>query len=86
MYKIEIGDIEIDVIRKDIENLHLAVYPPHGRVRIAAPAHMSEDSIRLFATTKISWIRKQKQRFHHQERLPCHQHHLRRIQVSLIQF
>ena len=47
--QIELGDISVDVVRKDIKNVHLSVYPPTGRVRIAAPARMDLDTIRVFA-------------------------------------
>ena len=35
--QIELGDITVDVVLKDIKNIHLSVYPPAGRVRISAP-------------------------------------------------
>ncbi|MFG1204228.1 SprT family zinc-dependent metalloprotease [Xanthobacter aminoxidans] len=55
---LNIGGIEIDVIFKDIKNVHLSVYPPTGRVRISAPRRMTLENIRLFAITKIGWIRR----------------------------
>jgi hypothetical protein len=66
--KIHIGGLEIDLVRKNIKNIHLAVYPPTGRVRIAVPENMQEDSIRLFAVSRLSWIRKQQRRFREQSR------------------
>jgi len=68
MYKIEVGNITIDVIRKDIKNLHLAVHPPEGRVRIASPIHIKDEAIRLFAISRIPWIKKQQRKFQEQER------------------
>ncbi|RZT23602.1 M48 family metallopeptidase [Fictibacillus sp. BK138] len=68
MHQIRIGNLEIDVFRKDIKNLHLAVYPPNGRVRIAAPLKSNEESIRLFAVSKITWIKNQQKKFHEQVR------------------
>lgn len=65
---IEVSGIKITTIRKDIKNLHLGVYPPRGRVRIAAPLKTSDESIRLFAISKIAWIKKQKKNFENQER------------------
>lgn len=65
---IELGDISVDVVHKDIKNVHLSVYPPAGRVRIAAPLHMSVDTIRLFAISKLGWIRQQQTKLRHQER------------------
>jgi hypothetical protein len=72
--QITVAGIEIDLIRKDIKNIHLAVYPPTGRVRIAAPAQMDADAIRLFAVSKIPWIRKQQRKFAEQHREPPHEY------------
>ena len=58
MQKIMIGDIDIDVVRKVIKNVHLSVYPPLGRVRISAPFRMDLDTIRVFAISKLNWIKK----------------------------
>lgn len=69
MEQITIGNIKIDVVCKDIKNAHLAVYPPKGRVRIAAPLKMNEDAIRLFAISKLSWIKRNQRKFEIQERV-----------------
>ena len=66
--QIKLGDIAVDVILKDIKNVHLSVYPPSGRVRIAAPEHMSLDTIRVFAVSKLDWIQKQQKKLREQER------------------
>jgi hypothetical protein len=55
---LDIGGVPIDVIFKDIKNVHLSVHPPTGRVRISAPSRMTLENIRLFAITKIGWIRR----------------------------
>ena len=65
---IKLGHIEADVIHKDIKNIHLSVYPPTGKVRISAPLRMDIDSIRVFALSKLDWIRKQQQKLSDQER------------------
>jgi predicted metal-dependent hydrolase len=70
MEQISISNITIDVVRKDIKNMHLGVYPPTGRVRIAAPLIVSEDAIRLFAISKLSWIKRNQKKFAGQERIP----------------
>ena len=64
----EISGITIEIIKKNIKNLHLSVLPPNGRVRISAPLCMSDESILMFARTKLSWIRKQQEKFAIQER------------------
>jgi predicted metal-dependent hydrolase len=63
-----ISDIDIDIVRKDIKNIHLAVYPPHGKVRLAAPKNVSEETLKLFTISKLSWIRKQQRKFKSQPR------------------
>lgn len=69
MGQITISDITIDVVRKDILNIHLAVYPPSGRVRLAAPLNVSDDAIRLFAVSKLAWIKRNQRKFEGQERI-----------------
>lgn len=66
--KINIGDIEIDIVKKDIKNIHIGVYPPDGRVRVASPLNTSDDSIRLALISRFSWIKKQKENFKNQPR------------------
>lgn len=66
--KIELGEIAVDVVRKDIKNLHLSVYPPIGRVRIAAPLRMDLHAIRVFAISKLGWIKQQQKKLQEQER------------------
>lgn len=68
MYQITVSDVQVDVVRKDIKNLHLAVYPPDGRVRIAVPLHTTDDSIRLAVIDKLGWVKKQQEKFRTQER------------------
>lgn len=68
MERIQLGDFSIEVEQKDIKNLHLSVYPPEGRVRIAAPSKMKLDTIRIYAISKLSWIKKQKAKILSQKR------------------
>ncbi len=68
MEQIVISNIKIDVVKKDIKNLHLAVYPPTGRVRIAAPLKTKNETIRLFAVSKLGWIKKHQRTFEGQVR------------------
>ncbi len=57
---IMVSDFRIDVVRKAIKNVHLTVHPPDGRVRIAAPARIQLDTLRLYAIKKLAWIREQR--------------------------
>ena len=58
----------MDVVQKDIKNVHLSVYPPTGRVRISAPLRMNLDTIRVFAISKLGWIKQQQKKLREQER------------------
>jgi len=68
MEQINLSDIVVDVVLKDIKNVHLSVYPPSGKVRIAAPLRMNMDTIRIYAISKLAWIKKQQQKFQEQVR------------------
>lgn len=67
---LQLGDVRIEVVHKPIRNLHLSVYPPTGRVRITAPERATDASIRLFAITKLGWIKRQQGKLRTQEREP----------------
>jgi len=60
--------LSIDVVRKDIKNMHLAVYPPNGRVRVAAPLRIDDEAVRLFAISRLGWIKRQQRKFANQDR------------------
>jgi len=66
--RITVSGIAVDVVRKDIKNLHLGVYPPHGRVRVAAPLVVNDEAVRLAVIDKLGWIKRQKARFDQQPR------------------
>ena len=66
--QIKLGDIAVEVVLKDIKNVHLSVYPPAGRVRISAPKRMNMETIRVFAISKLAWIKKQQEKLREQER------------------
>jgi predicted metal-dependent hydrolase len=53
--------INIDVVYKDIKNLHIGVYPPVGRVRVAAPERLGEEQVRLAVIQRLPWIKRQRQ-------------------------
>lgn len=64
----QLGDLAVEVVRKDIRNIHLSVHPPAGRVTLAAPARLSLDALRVFAISKLGWIRQQQRKLLEQER------------------
>ena len=63
-----VAGIPVEVVRNDIRNLHLGVYPPDGRVRVAAPLVISEDAVRLAVIDKLAWIKQQRRQFQGQPR------------------
>ncbi|RIK48112.1 MAG: metal-dependent hydrolase [Chloroflexi bacterium] len=67
-HHIDVRGIPVEIVRKDIKNLHLGVYPPNGRVRAAVPLRLDDDAVRLAIISRLGWIRRQQQRFEQQER------------------
>jgi predicted metal-dependent hydrolase len=67
-HHIRISGLLIEVVRKKIKNLHLGVYPPAGRVRVAAPLHVTDEAVRLAVITRLAWIKRQRAKFEKQER------------------
>lgn len=63
-----ISELQVETVRKNIKNIHLGVYPPNGRIRIAVPLKTSDELIKLFIITKLYWIKKQQKQFLKQER------------------
>jgi predicted metal-dependent hydrolase len=58
-----IRGIDVEIVYKDIKNLHIGVYPPVGRVRVAAPRRLSEDGVRLAIIQRLSWIKQRQGQF-----------------------
>ena len=58
----------MDVVRKDIKHLHVGVYPPSGRVRVAAPLRIDDDAVRLAVISRLGWIRRKQAEFEQQDR------------------
>src|SRR6202166_3710566 len=67
-HHITVSGIKVEVLRKDIKNLHLGVYPPNGRVRVAAPLVVSNEAVWLAVIDKLGWIRRQRAKFAQQPR------------------
>ena len=63
-----VAGLGVDVVYKDIKNLHISVYPPIGRVRVAAPERTDEDTIRLAIVQRLSWIKRQREQLQNAER------------------
>ncbi len=65
---LHIRDITIEVVLKNIKHIHLTVHPPQGKVRVTAPRRMQLETIRLFALSKLQWIRKKQEAMRLQDR------------------
>jgi predicted metal-dependent hydrolase len=68
MHQIEVNGLTVVVVRKKIKNLHLAVYPPAGRIRVAAPLLVDDEAVRLAVISRWPWIKRQQRKFEEQER------------------
>ncbi|MHB0924450.1 MAG: M48 family metallopeptidase [Bellilinea sp.] len=68
MHQIEVDGLTVDIVRKNIRNLHLAVYPPNGRIRIAVPLQVSDDAVRMAVISKLTWIKRQQAKYQEQQR------------------
>jgi hypothetical protein len=60
--QLTVNGITIDLVRKNIKNLHLRVYPPHGQVRVSAPLHASKAAVTSVIVARLDWIRQQQAR------------------------
>ena len=66
--RIAVGHLSVDVEYKQIKNLHVAVYPPEGRVRVAAPVQMTDDHVRAAVVGRMAWITRERDRLLRAER------------------
>lgn len=67
-HKISVSGLQVEIVRKNIKNLHVGVYPPAGRIRVAAPLRVSNDAVRLAVVGKLAWIKRQRANFERQPR------------------
>jgi predicted metal-dependent hydrolase len=65
---IRVSDFDVDVVRKDVKNLHVGVYPPFGRVRVAAPPQLDDEAVRLAVVSRLAWIQKKRSQVRNQAR------------------
>lgn len=74
MGKLVVGDLEIELIKKNIKNIHLVVLPPDGRVRVSVPKKQHAEAVRLFIVSNLAWIKKQQAKFQKQKRQPAREY------------
>lgn len=67
---LQVNNVDIDVVKKNIKNIHLAVYPPDARVKISAPLGYDDETIKLFAVSKWAWIKDNVEVIKKQTRIP----------------
>lgn len=67
-HEIQIAGIAVEVVRKEIKHLHVGVYPPTGRVRVAAPRHLGDEAVRLAVVSRLGWINRKRRAFAEQDR------------------
>jgi predicted metal-dependent hydrolase len=68
MPELQIDDLRVEIIRKNIRTLRLTVYAHGGRVRVAAPLRTSDDDIRKMVVARRAWIEKHQTRFEAREK------------------
>ncbi len=66
--QIEVAGLRVQIERKAIKNLHIGVYPPDGRVRVATPPFLDDDAVRLAVIGKLTWIKQKRREFEAQPR------------------
>ena len=67
-HQLVVSGIRVEVCRRDIMHLHVGVYPPHGRVRVAAPLRLTNEAVRLAVISRLGWIRRRRAAFQNQDR------------------
>ena len=65
---ITVAEIPVEIVRKNIKNLHLGVYPPDGKIRVSVPEHITDENVRLAVVGRLAWIKKQQTEFQKQPR------------------
>lgn len=65
---IQLGEIDIIMTRKAIKHIHLTVHPPDGRVTLVVPKHIRFEVARVYAISKLMWIRNQQKKLEAQPR------------------
>lgn len=58
--RLTVRDVDVEVVYKDIKNLHIGVYPPDGYVRVAAPVGFDDDRVRLAVVQRLTWINRRR--------------------------
>ena len=68
IFTLQVQEIEVLVARKAVKTVHLSVYPPDGKVKMSVPIFLGNEAIRNSVISRLTWIRKQQERFRNQAR------------------
>ncbi len=60
---ISVDDLDITLLRKRIQNLHLRIHPENAQVTVSAPIQLSEQDVHEFISKHLEWIKKHKKKF-----------------------
>ena len=63
MKNVKKGDITVEITNKNVKNFNLRVCPPNGIVKLSVPYLADDQTIENFISSKLSWIKKHKERF-----------------------
>lgn len=55
-----VHDLVVDVQKKRVKNINLAIYPPDGRIRVSAPLKCSDETIHAVIGARLEWINKKR--------------------------
>ncbi len=65
---IQLGEIAVAVMCKEIQHVHLSVHPPNGRVTLVAPKGTRLEVARAYAISRLGWIREKQSQMRGQAR------------------
>lgn len=65
---IQLGELSIQVTKKEVKNVHLSVHPPDGRVTLVGPKTTRLEVARAYAISRLGWIRQQQEKLKNQAR------------------
>lgn len=55
---LHISGLQVEVLRKNVKNLNLRVYPAEQQIRISVPRQIPEKKVVQFIHQKLPWIKK----------------------------
>jgi len=60
---LQIDDLHVEVVRKNIRTLRLTVHMPDGRVRVSVPLRTPDATVQELVTARRAWIQKHQANF-----------------------